>query len=76
VTTYSPLSRLLELEGLGAGIEGKHALWSALSELAAQVPALERDELKALAERAADQRQRLEPHRLRAAQVALAAPSR
>ncbi len=69
--SYSPLSRLLELEGLASGIEGKRALWLALGEISASVPGLEHAELEALAARAADQRRRLEPHRLRAAQVAL-----
>jgi ferritin-like metal-binding protein YciE len=30
---YSPLSRLLELEGLAGGIRGKRALWAALQEV-------------------------------------------
>lgn len=58
LTTYSPLSRLLELEGLAAGIEGKLALWLALDEAE-------------LAERAREQRARLEPHRRAAAREAL-----
>jgi hypothetical protein len=60
LTTYSPLSRLLELEGLAAGIDAKRALWLALEE----------DDL---AERAREQRERLEPHRLAAAHAALRA---
>jgi hypothetical protein len=61
---YSPLSRLVELEGLAAGIEGKRALW--LSLQAAGVEGLEE-----LLVRAAEQRARLEPHRLAAATRAL-----
>jgi hypothetical protein len=63
LTTYSPLSRLVELEGLAAGIEGKLALWLALRETGSEVDAL--------IERAREQRERLEPHRLAAARAAL-----
>jgi hypothetical protein len=64
VRTYSPLSRLVELEGLASGIEAKRALWVALQS--AGVGGL--DELVA---RASEQRRRLEPHRLEAARAAL-----
>ena len=67
LTRYSPLSRLLELEGLAAGIEGKRALWLALGE----TTSVEGFDFDALAERAADQRARLEGHRLQAAARAL-----
>jgi hypothetical protein len=67
LTRYSPLSRLIELEGLAAGIEGKRALWLALGA-ATSVDGFDFD---ALAERAADQRARLEEHRLQAAARAL-----
>jgi len=67
LTRYSPLSRLLELEGLAAGIEAKRALWLALG---ASGP-VEGFDFDALAERAAEQRARLEEHRLRAAARAL-----
>ena len=66
---YSPLSRLLELEGLTIGIEGKASLWRNLRE----TPAAERlrdvdlDELLGRAER---QQANLEPHRLAAARTA------
>lgn len=66
LTTYSPLSRLLELEGLAAGIEGKLALWLALEDGGLDVAGL--------ADRAREQRARLEPHRLAAARGALNAP--
>jgi hypothetical protein len=65
LVTYSPLSRLLELEGLAAGIESKLALWLALQETAAD------DELPTLIARAREQRERLEPVRLAAARAAL-----
>jgi hypothetical protein len=66
---YSPLSRLVELEGLAAGIEGKRALWLALGEV--DHPRLAETDLGALAERARSQRERLEPHRLAAARSCL-----
>jgi hypothetical protein len=66
VVTYSPLSRLLELEGLAAGIEAKLALWLALQESGAGD-----DELPTLIVRAREQRERLEPLRLAAARAAL-----
>jgi hypothetical protein len=68
---YSPLSRLLELEGLAAGIDAKLALWLSLREIADRDGRLGGAELERLIERARDQRERLEPHRLAAARVAL-----
>ncbi|HET8527422.1 MAG TPA: hypothetical protein VFL60_00790 [Gaiellaceae bacterium] len=62
LTGYSPLSRLVELDGLATLLEAKRAFWLALGE---------DEELRALAERARDQRARLEPHRLAAARTAL-----
>src|SRR3954453_6653802 len=64
LTTYSPLSPLVELEGLAAGIEAKLPPWLALREAGSAVDTL--------VERARDQRERLEPHRLAAARAALA----
>ena len=68
--TYSPLSRLQELEGLSLGIAGKQALWEALANMP------ESDELKGfdfdqLAERARIQREMVESLRLAAAEEAL-----
>jgi hypothetical protein len=63
--SYSPLSRLLELEGLAAGVDAKLALWLALRETEAD------DELPTLIARAREQRDRLEPARLAAARAAL-----
>jgi hypothetical protein len=37
---YSPLSRVVELEGLLLGVRGKQALWRALAELGAGEPRL------------------------------------
>jgi hypothetical protein len=71
LTRYSPLSRLLELEGLAVGIEGKRALWLALEATADGGEPVEGFDFRALAERAESQRQRLETHRLAAASDAL-----
>ena len=64
---YSPLSRLIELEGLAGGIEAKRAMWLVLLRTRAGDERLEDFALGALVARAEDQRQRLEPHRLSAA---------
>jgi hypothetical protein len=73
--SYSPLSRLLELEGLAAGIEGKRALWLSLATMADRESGLARFDFPGLADRALSQRERLEPHRLTAAMLALGGPS-
>jgi hypothetical protein len=65
VVTRSPLSRLVELEGLAVGIEAKLGLWLALQETEAD------DELPTLVARARAPRGRLEPARLAAARGAL-----
>ncbi len=64
---YSPLSRLLELEGLTLGVRGKLALWRALEEIAPAEPHLAQADLPVLSERAAAQLEGLEAQRLRAA---------
>lgn len=51
---YSPLSRILELEGLIVGVTGKQQLWSVLAELDAGGPFAE------LAQQAQRQREQLE----------------
>lgn len=70
VRRYSPLSRLLELEGLAAGIEGKRGLWVALQAATGgeSVAGFDFDQLAARAE---SQRMRLEEHRVAAATNAL-----
>ena len=70
---YSPLSRLIELEGLRAGVQGKLSLWEALGQIAAGHPALEQRELTRLAERAKRQLEGLAREHNRAAAEALAA---
>jgi hypothetical protein len=71
VTSYSPLSRLLELEGLAGGIEGKRSLWLSLIEIRQSDGRLRDADLERLVERATSQRERLEPFRRAAARDAL-----
>ena len=68
---YSPLSRLVELEGLMLGITGKMAMWIALSSVLADDPRLEGIDLEHLAQRAREQRQTVERLRRQAAGEAL-----
>jgi hypothetical protein len=56
---FSPLSRVVELEGLITGVSGKLSLWRTLIELAPQDERLNEGELTALADRAEDQLGRL-----------------
>jgi hypothetical protein len=67
---YSPLSRVLELEGLTMGITGKLELWRSLGALE-NGSGIGGFDFTALAARAADQRDRAEELRLRAAREAL-----
>jgi ferritin-like metal-binding protein YciE len=68
---YSPLSRLLELEGLAGGIRGKRALWSSLREVADAHDALDAPLLDELIARADAQLEVVEHLHVRAAGVAL-----
>jgi hypothetical protein len=68
---YSPLSRLLEVEGLCLGVEGKLSMWRALQRISASFPQLQARDLGTLVERAQAQRAQLEEHRLAAADAAL-----
>ena len=66
---YSPLSRMVELEGLALGVTGKLGLWRALQ---AREPERAADlGLPELIARAQRQLEELERHRLRAAREAL-----
>ena len=67
---YSPLSRVVELEGLITGVSGKLSLWRSLIEIAPNEPRLDEDSLTRLAERAEDQLLRL--HALRGAAAVIA----
>ena len=64
---YSPLSRVLELEGLVMGITGKLELWRSLDQVDEAYPSLDREQIKRLAARAESQRDRVEDLRIRAA---------
>jgi hypothetical protein len=68
---YSPLSRLVELEGLAIGVEGKLALWQSLRETHSDDPRLRGIDIEELITRARSQRRRLEQQRRRAAAEAL-----
>jgi hypothetical protein len=67
---YSPLSRLVELEGLALGVHGKLSLWRSLLEV--DPPGIEEAVLRELAARAERQLAGLEKQRLRAVKKALA----
>jgi hypothetical protein len=69
VISYSPLSRLVELDALAGSLAAKAAFWVSLQ----QVPdeRIDAQELERLAERAREQRDRLEPHRVAAAATAV-----
>jgi hypothetical protein len=67
LTSYSPLSRVVELEGLLTGITGKRALWVALLQVAPSEPRLDADRLERLRDRADAQRETVEELREKAA---------
>lgn len=69
---YSPLSRVVELEGLVTGITGKISLWAALLEIAGDEPRLDAARLERLRERGESQRATVEELRERAAREAFA----
>jgi hypothetical protein len=73
LTGYSPLSRVVELEGLLTGITGKWGLWRALLELAPSEPRLDAPRLERLRDRAEEQRATVEELREKAAREAFAA---
>lgn len=67
LTGYSPLSRVVELEGLALGVRGKLAGWRTLQQLRPRLAALERFDLDVLEQRAEGQLEQLEAHRREAA---------
>jgi hypothetical protein len=73
ITGYSPLSRLVELEGLLTGITGKWGLWIALLEIAPSEPRLDVARLERLRDRAEEQRRTVEGLREKAAREAFGA---
>jgi hypothetical protein len=68
---YSPLSRVVELEGLALGVTGKLAMWRALRAVADDEPELDAAQLERLADRAKDQQRQIEEQRLDATRLAL-----
>ncbi|HVL98238.1 MAG TPA: hypothetical protein VM324_02990 [Egibacteraceae bacterium] len=69
---YSDLSRVLELEGLYLGAEGKRRLWLNLQRIAESHDAIAALDLDRLIARASSQLERLEHHRSEAAARAFA----
>ena len=69
---YSPLSPLVELEGLLIGIQGKLAMWQVLAELAVAL-GIDRARLEELSARAERQQTDVERHRLDVGRRALTA---
>ena len=72
LTGSEDLTRLLEVEALSLGIEGKLVLWRALREATGLDAGLGAADLDRLIARARQQRETLEPHRLAAAAKAFA----
>jgi len=72
--TYSPLSRLEELELLALGVTGKRALWQTLHLLVQQEPRLSAPELGRLVSRADEQLEKIEACRRNAVGDALLSP--
>jgi hypothetical protein len=68
---YSPLSRLIELEGLSVGVFGKLSLWQSLRAVADLDPVIAEFELDTLIARAEAQLESLKRERLAAAELAL-----
>src|SRR5690348_13799876 len=68
--SYSPLSRLVEFEGLLVGVTGKLAGWHSLQQLDDQ--RLASFDLEELVRRGNEQRDRIEEQRREAARIALA----
>jgi hypothetical protein len=75
ISGYSPLSRVLELEVLALGVEGKRALWRALARTWRDDARLAGVDLDELVRRAERQRRLVERERLRAADLAFGPPS-
>jgi hypothetical protein len=67
---YSPLSRVIELEGLVGGISLKLSLWGILLEVSEQEPRLDAARLRRLITRGEEQRQTVSDLRAQAARDA------
>jgi hypothetical protein len=70
LTGYSPLSRMIEIEGLITGVNGKRSLWLTLREVAESDPDLDTERLGRLVERAEQQLDTLHDLRSRAGREA------
>jgi hypothetical protein len=73
LTSYSPLSPVVELEGLITGVNGKRALWRALRRLTDGNPRLQAEQLDELTTRADRQLEMLWSAHADASHAALAA---
>ena len=73
LSSYSPLSRVQELEMLRSGVHGKLALWDALYEVSETDDRLDPDDLQELVERAESQLAGLRTHHRMAAREAFTA---
>ena len=72
LTGSAELSRLMDIEALSLGVEGKFAMWRALKEVADVDDRLAATDFHGLAERARRQYEALEPYRLQAAAFSFA----
>ncbi len=72
ITSYSPLSRFVELDFLAIGIDAKKLLWANLRDLAGLPSRLPDVDFDHLIERARWQRDQIEPFRARAGREVLA----
>jgi hypothetical protein len=70
LTSRAPLSTVIELEGLAAGVEGKLALWRSLEEIAPDEPRLDPAEVERLKGRAQRQLRGIRTHHKKAARAA------
>jgi len=73
LTSYSPLSRVHELEALRGGVQGKQALWDALYEISADDERLASAELEGLIAKAERQLSGLRVHHRMASREAFGA---
>jgi hypothetical protein len=67
---YSPLSRVLELEGLRGGVQGKLGLWDSLAQIAPQDDRLDPEEIAGLQGKAQRQLEGLREHHMMASRDA------
>jgi hypothetical protein len=72
LTGYSPLSRMVEIEGLISGVNAKLSLWRTLRDVADSLPELDAGRIDRLIERAEQQIGTLQELRSRAGREAFA----